>query len=233
MNELLAKLENSYKQILGENLVGIYIHGSIAFGCFSWERSDVDFIAVVDEPLSQEIRLKLLQTLEDLRPLTPPKGFEMSVVLRKYCENFVYPTPFEQHFGNDWLEKYLANPLSICGDGNQIDYDLAAHFTVIKSVGVVLCGEPIEKVFGIVPKEDYWDSIYRDIENAEEDVHDNPVYVILNLCRVYAFVKEGLVLSKEQGGKWGLENLPTEYHGVIRDMLAMYMKGDKNAGIDD
>ena len=48
---------------------------------------------------------------------------------------------------------------------------------------------------------------------AQEDIFiGNPVYVILNLCRVLAAWGEGAVLSKEQGGTWGLANLPEEYH---------------------
>ena len=51
------------------------------------------------------------------------------------------------------------------------------------------------------------------------------MYVILNLCRVIAYVKENLVLSKRQGGEWGLANLPDKYHVLIRDALDTY-RGD-------
>ena len=44
-----SKVENLLQQIVltaqkafGENLVGIYVHGSLAFGCFRWEQSDID-----------------------------------------------------------------------------------------------------------------------------------------------------------------------------------------------
>lgn len=47
---LLDSLKSLYTDALGENLVGLYVHGSLAFGCFEWARSDVDFIAVVRRP---------------------------------------------------------------------------------------------------------------------------------------------------------------------------------------
>lgn len=45
MNELeiLQKIKTSYQEILADKLVGIYVHGSIAFQCFNWKKSDIDF----------------------------------------------------------------------------------------------------------------------------------------------------------------------------------------------
>ncbi|MDR0767033.1 MAG: DUF4111 domain-containing protein [Methanosarcinales archaeon] len=211
--------------MLCKNLIGIYVHGSIAFGCFNRERSDIDFIVVVKSPVSEQVKLQLLQVLEDLREQAPPKGFEMSVVLERYCKKFVYPTPYELHFSNDCLKQYLENPLLLCNDDPKTDYDLAAHFTVITNAGVVLCGKPISEVFSDIPREEYLDSIRKDIENAREDMVDFPVNVILNLCRVYSYIRDGLVLSKAEGGQWGLINLPEKYHSLIAAMLDNYIQG--------
>ena len=224
-SNLLAIINKKYEKILCENLVGIYVHGSIAFGCFSWERSDIDFIVVVDNPISQQIKLQLLQVLIDLSDEAPVKGFEMSVVLKKYCEKFIYPTPYELHFSNDYYEENSRNLSLLCVESLEGDPDLAAHFSIIRSVGVVLCGKPISEVFGTVTNEDYLDSIRKDVENAKEDVVEYPIYVILNLCRVYAYMKEGLILSKEKGGQWGLDNLPSKYHGMITRVLNNYIDG--------
>ena len=46
---LLQQIKNEYLAILGDTMVGFYVHGSLAFGCFSWERSDIDFLVVVSE----------------------------------------------------------------------------------------------------------------------------------------------------------------------------------------
>lgn len=224
-DELLAKIAKQYEQILHDNLVGIYVHGSIGFGCFHWNSSDIDFIIVVEKPISKDTKLQLLQVLVELIDVTPPKGFEMSVVLRKHCEVFSYPTPYEFHLGVDGRHRYEENLYRVYDDGIKCDYDLAAHFTIIKNVGIVLCGEPIPTVFGDVPKEDYLDSIRGDVENAREDVIEAPLYVILNLCRVYAFIKDGLILSKKAGGEWGLANLSEKYHGLISEMLNNYLAG--------
>jgi len=215
--KLLSDISKQYRQLLGDNLIGIYVHGSIAFGCFNWNRSDIDFIVVVDTPLTQSTKQQLLKVLENLRHQSPPKGFEMSVVLRKYCETFVYPTPYELHFSNN-----APNDYNTSQNG---DYDLAAHFTVISNVGITLCGEPINKIFGDVPKQDYLDSIRKDVESAKDEVICNPIYIILNLCRVFAYIKESLVLSKEQGGQWGLLNLPPQYTKLVSSAMDNYVDG--------
>lgn len=232
LQDLLAEISEQYNQILAKNLVGIYVHGSIAFGCFNWQKSDIDFLVVVKTPLSQDVKLQLFYVLENLRNQAPPKGFEMSVVLHDYCKNFVHPTPYEAHYsrglhmkGDSHNEDLAASTLEYSSE-YKTDADLAAHFTIITNIGIVLRGEPIENVFEVVPKKDYLDSIRNDIINAKEDVVRDPVYIILNLCRVYAYIKDELILSKEQGGRWGLANLPKQYHSLIESMVNNYVSGE-------
>ena len=228
IENILEKLKNEYENILKDNLVGIYVHGSIAFGCFTTETSDIDFIVVVNDKLSYTIQNSLIKKLIEMNGFAPKKGFEMSVVLSKYCLNFDYPTPYELHFSNGWLGKYLNNPHNVCNEEFKTDKDLAAHFTIIKNCGQVLCGKPINEVFGDVKEEHYIDSIYYDIAHAKEDIIDHPTYIILNLCRVFAYLKDRKILSKEQGGLWGLENLPLKYQDVIQNALDDYKN---NVGI--
>lgn len=221
--EILNKINILYVETLGSNLVGIYVHGSIAFKCFNWDKSDIDFIVVVNESLSLETKNKLIKSTIEINKIAPSKGLEMSIVLKEYCTNFIYPTPFDLHFSNMHINWFNTNPKEYCEKMNGIDKDLAAHFTIINKVGIVLYGDDICNVFSNVPKEYYLDSIITDIENAKNDINENPVYIILNLCRVYAFVLDELVLSKEQGGKWGLLNVENHFHELIIQALNCYM----------
>ena len=84
--------------------------------------------------------------------------------------------------------------------------------------------------------ENYFDSIRADVENAESEITENTNYLVLNLARVLAFKKDGLVLSKLEGGQWALENIPAEYYGIIKAALIEYESGetaqyDKSASI--
>ncbi|WP_040214602.1 nucleotidyltransferase domain-containing protein [Clostridium polynesiense] len=46
--KILNKIAYEYKRVLGDNLIGIYVHGSLAFGCFNPNKSDMDFIVVIN-----------------------------------------------------------------------------------------------------------------------------------------------------------------------------------------
>ena len=61
--EILQKIKDDYPNILKNKLVGIYVHGSIAFGCFNWGKSDIDFLVVVNEALDQEEKEALILEL--------------------------------------------------------------------------------------------------------------------------------------------------------------------------
>ena len=223
---LLGKIVEGYKGILGENLVGIYLHGSLAFGCFTWEKSDIDFIAVVENEPTPFEKAKLIKLLLDIDGEAPPKGFEMSVVPRSVCERFVYPTPYFLHFSNGHKQQYIDDLDGHIALLHGVDRDLAAHFTVIREVGKTLYGAPISEMFGNVPPHDYLDSILYDIENAETDILDDPVYVTLNLCRVMGYLDGAGVLSKLAGGQWGIQHFP-EYSGIIKSALNEYSGGEK------
>lgn len=225
---ILEKISEKYQLILKDNLVGIYVHGSIAFACYNPDKSDIDFIVTVKESPSLEEKENLINILIDLSSEGPKKGFEMSVVRYDVCKNFLYPTPFELHYSMAYLEECKLDIKNYCKTMKGIDKDLAAHFTVIKHVGYALCGRPIREVFGEIPKENYLDSIICDIQNAKKDIIDNPVYIILNLSRVLAYKSEELILSKKQGGIWAIEHIDKRFSPLIQQALDFY-ESDKDA----
>lgn len=158
----------------------------------------------------------------DYNALGPAKGIEMSIVLREVCKPFVYPTPYELHFSAGHLKWYKDDPDDYICRMNGTDKDLAAHFTIINKRGKCLYGAPIEDVFAEVPSGDYMDSIWSDVEGAAEEITNYPMYLILNLTRVFAYREEELVLSKKEGGVWALNKLPMEYRPLILNALREY-----------
>lgn len=222
LDELINLFVQKCREIFDKNLVGIYLHGSAVMGCFNAEKSDIDIIIVVNEAVSDGTKRRFMDAVVELNALAPKKGLELSVVKKDVCKPFVYPTPFELHFSNTHLEWYKNNPDDYIARMRGVDKDLAAHFTIILHRGRVLFGEKIWDIFGNVKKEHYFDSIWEDIKNAEEEILACPTYMTLNLCRVLAYKKDGLVLSKCEGGQWGIENLPARYCHLIKQALKDY-----------
>ena len=220
---LLDTFVTRSKQILKNNLTGIYLHGSAVMDCFNPEKSDLDFIVVVNETLPDSIKKEYMDMIVELNACGPAKGIEMSVLTKSVCNSFVYPTPFDLHFSIAHLNWYKSNPDDYIQKMKGTDKDLAAHFTIITNRGKCLYGEPIEKVFSKVPEKDYFDSIWNDISDAVEDISENVMYLTLNLARVLAYKKDGVILSKKEAGEWALENLPKEYHPLVEAALKEYV----------
>ena len=223
---LITRFTEMSKSILDGRLTGVYLHGSAVMGCYQPKKSDLDFLVVINTALSDAEKRRFMDSLLELDEACPAKGIEMSIVTKDVCNPFVYPTPFILHYSRMHTEWYRRDPEDYFLKMKGTDRDLAAHFTVIRSRGRCLYGLPIPDLFGEVPERDYLDSIWNDVSGAEEEITENPMYLILNLARVLAYLKEKKVMSKKEGGTWGLKFLPEQYHPLIRSALQEYESGD-------
>ena len=227
----LTRFVEAAKETIGKNLLGVYLHGSAAMGCFNPRSSDLDLLigvrAGLDDLTKRHFMDKVVELHEDFvrESGSSHSGIEMSLLLQKDCKPFVYPTPFDLHFSAMHLKWYKDNPDDYIQKMKGTDEDLAAHITITRARGRCLFGMPIEDFFGAVPAENYFDSILGDVENAESEITENTNSLVLNLARVLAFKQDGLVLSKKEGGCWALENIPPEFHGIVKAALDEYESG--------
>jgi predicted nucleotidyltransferase len=217
--KILDIIVERYKNILDKNLVGIYLHGSLAMGCYTTS-SDIDFIALVKESIDIVTKKAIIGSIITLKNL-PEKGIEMSIALEKHAKEFIYPTPFELHYSDSHKDRYISDSNYICG--GSMDKDLAAHFTIIKHKGICLCGKRIEEAFSDVPRKYYIDSIISDIAHAKEDIIENTVYITLNLCRVLYYIKENVICSKLDAGIWAKKIVPQRYGQIVEDAMEVYI----------
>ena len=140
MEKLLYDFVERSQDILGDNLVGIYLHGSLTMGGFNRDKSDIDLIVVVNNPLSYGEKRKYLDMIVGLND-----RIEMSIVLRSACRPFIHPAPFELHYSIAHLDSYKADPDGYIERMTGTDRDLAAHFSVINTHGKRLFGEKISE----------------------------------------------------------------------------------------
>jgi len=220
VKELINSILKNFVDILSNNLLGFYLHGSLAMGCFNPLISDIDFLAIVKQKLIVKQKKAIIDYLLGLHGKSPVKAVEMSVILEGSVRNFVYPTPFELHYSEGWYERYRNEEVDY--SIQRFDEDLAAHFVITKNRGICLFGEPIDELFPEIPEEIYIRSILYDAEAIFQAVEKNPVYSILNLCCILAFLKDKTIVSKKEGGEWALEHLPAIYSPVIKSPLTVY-----------
>lgn len=225
---LLNEIVKSYSDVLKDKLVGIYLHGSLALGCFNPYKSDIDFLIVIQDKLSIADKREIVAITLSLAELeeVPPKGLEFSIVLEKDLKNFSHPMPFEFHYSKDWHNAYREDRIDLNKDNK--DRDLAAHITVVFYRGICLYGRPIREIFQPIPKEYYIDALIYDVEGIIKDIYKDPIYGILNLCRVLCFLEEERIVSKEEGGLWGINNLPMKYRHLPWKALKEYEEEEES-----
>jgi hypothetical protein len=224
ISDLLDRRGEGFQDLLGENLIGLYLHGSLTFDCFHPETSDIDFLVVVHDRLDVATRRHITHALIAWSRDAPPRGLETSIVTQESLRAFRYPTPFEFHFSNAWRDRYVADEVDL--EAERVDPDLAAHLTVVRERGIRLVGEPIEAVIPSIPREAYLRSIANDAAGAGANIAADPVYGLLNLCRVLTFLHDGRITSKAEGGQWAMRHLPATFVPLVHAALEAYTHGE-------
>ena len=217
----------------GNGLVGIYLHGSLAMGCFNPERSDLDVLIVTREGMTVETKRRAVHLL--LAQSGRPHPIEISFLRLADLHPWQHPAPFDLHFSEAWRRRYEEDLASGSwkrwNEQRRHDPDLAAHVTITRRRGVRLSGAPIDEVFPIVPRADYVASIMADFEDARDRISEMPVYGVLNLCRVHRYLLQGEVSSKDEAGSWALRTLPPRFRGVVEVALQAY-RGEREEPFD-
>jgi len=221
------------KTILNDNLTGIYLHGSLAMGCFNPQSSDIDILVTTQDPIAPEAARALARLF--LESSNSPRPLEVSFLHTKQLDTWQHPMPYDMHYSEDWRSRYQSFLEQTSWDSwtasENYDGDLAAHITITRHRGICLWGQPILQTFPMVPEEDYIQSIVSDFQWANERIAENPVYNVLNACRVLAYLQEGLICSKEEGGVWALDRLPPDLQTSVSTSLRVY-RGQDDAPID-
>ncbi len=225
-HSLLFAFVEASKNCFGENLTGVYLHGSAAMGCFHPETSDLDLIVVVKDTPDETAKLAFLNQVLKLDQDAPAKGIEMSVVLEEYCRNFIYPTPFVLHYSRMHHARCIADPTAFVQEMHGTDPDLAAHFMIIFHRGITLFGPPARELFKAPAAKEFRASIELDAEDAADNILKAPVYGILNLLRVLAYKRDNLLLSKKEAHDWALQNADfQDFKDLIEGIGTAYETG--------
>jgi streptomycin 3"-adenylyltransferase len=200
------------RDLLGADLVGVYLHGSFALGCGNPNRSDLDLLVVTRRALTAKER----DAFGDLPAGSYekpgwPRPLELSSLTIDQLRPWRHPTPYDLHL----------TARGTVGPGE--DPDLAAHVTVTRRAGIALAGPPPADVFPEVPREDYEDSLRRDFDWSLASAPKYRRYAILSVARIWASLAEPDELhTKETGAVWALARLPAELARPLELALESY-----------
>lgn len=210
---------------LGDDLTGVYLHGSLAMGSYFRPKSDIDVLVVVEAPLTVQQRGAVARSLAAHMRTRPVVGnLELSVITAAVARATPVPVPYEVHVSSMWQARILADEMNYAGDPT--DPDLPAHLTHCRQRGIALTGRPIEETFGEIAWEAFLEAVDEDAGWVLQgsNLLESPFYGILNLCRVIQLRQQSdrRVHSKDEGARWAMQNLPGEHREVVRRAWTVY-----------
>lgn len=221
--DILVEVLSSLHQILHDSLTGIYLYGSLAMDCFQPGASDIDVIIVTKKKLSKEHSRRIIDYLK--RNCSKEKRIELSIICADALQNPSYPLMVDLHYEH-WDNTFE----------NKKDSEILSNLYTTKERGFCVWGTPTEDAFSEIPADYHLRSVIEDLQHTRKHLHDDPqrvgydaaVYWILGSCRILAFIRQEKVLSKLEGGQWGLTNLPKTYDNLVRQALSSYQRKNKN-----
>lgn len=228
VSALLQDLTADLPIILGENLVGAYLYGSLTQRAFNHERSDIDCIVVTRHELTDVQFTQLDAWLTDAAVGNPwVTRLQISFLVR---DTVLVETP-----GGNGL--YQFGKLTRVGsDGNSIIW-----MNVLES-GVVLLGPPAASFVPPITSDMLSAALAREVGYLREEIVAKPTsawrdvpkyraYAALTLCRILYSHTHDAIVSKPQAAEWALRALPDAWHDLIERALAVDA-GERAADID-
>ena len=211
---------SSATRVLGNELVGMYLYGSLASGDFDLETSDIDFLVVTTSTLSN----KTIAELEAMHYQIWKSGLKWAAKLegsyipkrdirRQDPRSAPCPTVNEGNF-------YL--------DQRGSDWVIQRH--VIREQGVVLAGPDPKTLIDPVSPEDirrsvlgvlheWWFPMLEDPSWLKSHGAEYHAFAILTICRALYTLKYGTVVSKPTAARWAQNELGERWSGIIQRSL--------------
>lgn len=203
-------------KVLGGDLVGGYLTGSVALGAFEPGRSDVDVALVGRGPLDQITKEQLVANLRhDVLPC-PARGLELVVYQAEVAASALVEPGFE-------LELNTGATMPFRATMDPVDRPLAdgAFWYVLDRAllherGVTLLGPPAGQVFAEVPEAQLRGALGQALRwwLAVPPSAD----AVLNACRALVRVRDGVWLAKGEAGRQVLRD--DEDRHVVQQALA-------------
>jgi hypothetical protein len=216
ITDLSNRLLDGLRAALGDNLVALYLRGSLALGDFVPETSDVDYLAVTERPTSEAEFAALAAVHEQIAtlPNTYARRFEIAYIdraaLRRFTPGISHLTlgqgetlGWAEHRDNWILERWIAR----------------AH-------AIPLFGPAADTLIDPIESDELRAAVgHRLLDWADwTDQVDDPdwrlplshkAYVVETMCRALYTLDRGELCSKPQAVAWALETLPEPWRTTV------------------
>ncbi|MFZ5814587.1 MAG: aminoglycoside adenylyltransferase domain-containing protein [Bacillota bacterium] len=220
VNALLDRLRSELESLLGHRLTGLYLHGSLALGGFDPRRSDIDYLAVTAEPLSDPV-------LSDLAELHRRIGESDHRWVIPYEGSYIPVQAIRRHDPARSLHPVIRVDGSFGVDRHGGEWIIQRH--LIRERGITLVGPPPESLIDPVTPGDlrlavchlmreWWEPQLRDPHRLRSSEYQ--AYAVLTMCRVLYTLRFGSLASKPEAARWAQQTLDQRWAGLIEGAMA-------------
>lgn len=212
VNEFVGALWQQQRRLLGDNLVGGYLGGSLALGDFDPAASDLDLLVVTAHALGAPA----LQQLHDLHERIAASGdrwasrLEVSYIPQASVRRYDPGDCHHPSIGETW-------PFGVCLH----DEAWVIQRWIIRNHGVTVQGPPPATLIDPVSEQDLRAAVLSLLREDWSARLDNPewfrprhlqAYGVLTMCRCQYTIVTGAVASKPVAAAWAKQALPQWAH---------------------
>ena len=212
LETLVADIRTELPIVLGKNLVGIYLYGSLTQAAFNPKRSDVDAIVVTTRALTTREFRAVSRWLRRSAGANPwGRRLQLSFLIRNRILTPGAPSCLYQ-FGR------LVRSRS---DGNPIIW-----LNVLES-GIVLAGPPPRSFVPPISDTMLNAALKRELDYLRREIITKSrsrwrtvgfyrIYAVLTVCRILYSLRTRTVPSKGTAARWAIDRLPANHRRLIR-----------------
>ncbi|MGO8948672.1 MAG: aminoglycoside adenylyltransferase domain-containing protein [Ktedonobacterales bacterium] len=218
VNAVVHELLTSIQAILGAQLRGMYLLGSLALGDFHPQESDLDLVIVTAGTLSDEI-------FASLRELHRRFDHSASAWAARLDAVYIPQDVLRESFPTAARYPILEWPGLLVLEPLESGWPIQRY--TFREYGVVLSGPDPRSLLDPVNPDDLRQASAAIVERWREQAHrdqewvawlrepDNHTFVVLTLCRLLYTLETGSVASKPAAARWVERTLPSRWSGLI------------------
>jgi len=221
VDEILAALVPGVQAALPDNLIGVYLCGSLATGDFI-ETSDIDFVVAIERPVSDAEVGALIEMHARLAALPNPYADRLEgayidrASLRRFepgrrfltveCET---PLRWQEHRCQSVLERW-----------------------VLREKGIALVGPDPRSLIDPISAAELREAVRQRVREwatwaADPDdpkwlpPRSHQAYVVETMCRALYTLRFGELASKRAAALWAVSVLPQSWRGLVEKAVAV------------
>ncbi|HYI31023.1 MAG TPA: aminoglycoside adenylyltransferase family protein [Bradyrhizobium sp.] len=203
-------------------LVAVYLHGSAVAGGLRPD-SDIDILAVVNQPTTQTIRKALVAELMKISgypaALDTPRPLEVIIFNEDDLAEPGYPARSAFIYG-EWLRKKFE-----AGEVPQpvADPELTVLLAQARQNAKTLFGQEPTEILPVIPAEDLRRAIGEALPALINSLEGDERNVLLTLARMWLTLTTGQIVPKDVAAEWAISRLPAESSATIALARAAYL----------